>query len=124
MNTTFRLFALLSFALFAFVGRVAADPVSDAKGRIAGRQSEVAALKTSGAVGENNRGLLEVRGGGGNAAKVVADENHDRGVLYAEAAKRSGASADDAGRARAKQIAANSAPGVWVQKEDGAWVKK
>jgi len=54
----------------------------------------------------------------------VAEENSDRGVLYAEVAKRSGVSADNAGRARARQIAANSAPGVWVQKEDGSWYKK
>lgn len=124
MKTTLRLLALLSLALFTFTARVAADEVGDAKQRISARQSEVASLKTSGAIGENNRGLLEVRGGGGNAAKVVADENRDRTVLYAEVAKRSGASADEAGRARAKQIAANSAPGVWVQKEDGSWHKK
>ena len=124
MKTTLRLLALLSVAFFTFVARAAADDVSEAKQRIAARQSEVASLKTSGAVGENNRGLLEVRGGGGSSASIVAEENRDRGVLYAEVAKRTGVSADDAGRARAKQIAANSAPGVWVQKEDGTWQKK
>lgn len=124
MKTTLRLLALLSLAFFAFAARAVADDVSEAKQRIAARQSEVASLKTSGAVGENNRGLLEVRGGGGSSATIVADENRDRGVLYAEVAKRTGVSADDAGRARAKQIAANSAPGVWVQKEDGTWQKK
>ena len=124
MKTTLRLLALLSLALFSFTTRVVADDVADARQRIAARQSEVASLKTGGALGENNRGFLEARGGGGNTAAVVADENRDRGVLYAEVAKRTGVSADDAGRARAKQIAANSAPGVWVQKEDGTWQKK
>ncbi|MCX6951456.1 MAG: DUF1318 domain-containing protein [Verrucomicrobia bacterium] len=124
MKTTLRLLALFSLAFFSLAARAVADEVGDAKQRIAARQSEVASLKTSGAVGENNRGLLEVRGGGGSSAKVVAEENRDRGILYAEAGKRSGVSADEAGRARAKQIAANSAPGVWVQKDDGTWQKK
>ena len=84
----------------------------------------MAALKTSGAIGENNRGLLEARGGGGNSAKVIADENSDRAMLYAEAAKRTGVSAEEAGKARARQIAANSAPGIWLQREDGSWYKK
>jgi uncharacterized protein len=124
MKTALRLLALTSLALSFFVGRAMADDVSDAKQRIAARQAEVAALKTSGAVGENNRGFLEVRGGGGSSASVVAEESRDRGILYAEVAKRTGVSAEEAGRARAKQIAANSAPGIWLQREDGAWYKK
>jgi uncharacterized protein YdbL (DUF1318 family) len=124
MKITLRFLALFALAFFAFGARAAADEVSDAKQRIASRQGEVAALKTKGAIGENNRGFLEVRDGGGNAAQVVADENRDRGVLYAEAARRTGASAEEAGKARARQIAAASAPGVWVQKEDGTWAKK
>ncbi len=124
MKTILRLLALLSLTFGLFGVHALASPVSDAQQRIAARQGEVASLKTSGAVGENNRGYLEVRGGGGNAASVVSDENRDRAVLYAEAGKRSGVSPDDAGKARAKQIAANSAPGVWVQREDGTWQKK
>jgi uncharacterized protein YdbL (DUF1318 family) len=105
-------------------GSAVAQDIAAAKQRMASRQSEVASLKTSGAVGENNRGLLEVRRSGGASAKIVADENSDRGVLYAEVAKRTGVSVDDSGRARAKQIAANSAAGVWIQKEDGSWHQK
>ena len=124
MNTPLRLFVLLALALFSLAGSAGAQDIAAAKQRMASRQSEVASLKTSGAVGENNRGLLEVRRGGGASAKVVADENSDRGVLYAEVAKRTGVSVEDSGRARAKQIAANSAAGVWVQKEDGSWHQK
>jgi hypothetical protein len=124
MKTTLRLLALVCLAFATVSIRAVAADVAGAQQRISARQSEVASLKTSGAVGENNRGFLEVRGGGANAASVVSAENGDRGVLYAEVAKRTGGSADEAGRARAKQIAANSAPGVWVQKEDGTWQKK
>lgn len=124
MKLTRTLLALLSLLLIGLVGQARADEVSDAKQRIAARLSEVAQLKLNGAIGENNRGYLEVRGGGGNSAAVVADENRDRATLYAEAAKLTGRSADEIGRARARDIAANSAPGVWIQREDGTWQKK
>lgn len=124
MKTMLRIWALLAVTFLGLAATVRADEVADAKQRIAARQSEVAALKQSGALGENNRGLLEVRGGGGNAATVAADENRDRSVLYAEVAKKTGTSADEVGRSRAKQIAANSAAGIWVQHEDGSWHKK
>ncbi|HYD84252.1 MAG TPA: YdbL family protein, partial [Opitutus sp.] len=81
-------------------------------------------LKSSGAVGENNRGFLEVRGGGGDASSVVRAENADRETVYAAIAKQTGSSAEQVGRARARQIAAGSAPGVWLQREDGNWYKK
>lgn len=124
MKTTLRLFCLLSLVLVCFAGRSLADEVADAKLHINARQSDVVALKKSGVVGENNRGYLEIRDGGGSAASVVTDENRDRNVLYAELTKRTGISTDEAGRARAKQIAANSAPGVWLQRDDGGWYQK
>ena len=124
MKLTLRLFALMTLALVVPAVRALAADLAAVKQRVEARQSEVAALKTSGAIGENNRGLLEARGGGGNSAKVIADENSDRAMLYAEAAKRTGVSAEEAGKARARQIAANSAPGIWLQREDGSWYKK
>lgn len=125
MNKTLRLFALFSILLFGGGAlRLAADPVSEAQQRITARLAEVNSLLKSGAIGENNRGFLEVRGGGGNASAVVSAENHDRGVLYAEGARRTNTSAEEVGRSRARQIAANTAPGVWIQGEDGNWRKK
>ena len=88
------------------------------------RLSSVDALKSKGAIGENNRGFLEVRDGGGDAASVVSAENSDREAVYAAIAKQTGASAETVGKERAKRIAASSAAGVWVQKEDGTWAKK
>jgi hypothetical protein len=124
MKRTLRILSLVSFLFFGFAGHVLADAVSDAKQRIAARQSEVGALKLNGSLGENNQGYVEVRGGGGNAGSVASAENRDRGVLYAEVARLTGKSAAEVGKARAKEIAANSAPGVWIQGEDGNWRKK
>jgi uncharacterized protein YdbL (DUF1318 family) len=76
-------------------------------------------------VGENNRGFLELRkAGDASGSAAVAAENQDRAVVFADAAARAGSTADAVGRTFARQIAAASASGVWVQREDGSWYKK
>jgi len=69
-------------------------------------------------------GFLEVRQAQGNAAAIVDAENRDRSAVFAEAAARTGSSADAVGRSFARQVAAASAPGVWLQRDDGSWYKK
>jgi uncharacterized protein len=92
------------------------------RARMEQRISQIDALKTSGVLGENNRGFLEVRSGDDQG--VAAAENADRAAVYAALAKKTGATADSVGKARAKQIAGASAKGVWVQAENGQWAKK
>lgn len=101
-----------------------AEDLGSVKNRMNQRLAQLDQLKSSGAVGENNRGFVEVRGGGGDAATVVSAENADREVVYAAIAKQTGSNSDQVGRARARQIATASARGVWLQKEDGSWYKK
>ncbi len=117
---------LCTFFLTTLMFAVAAvgAPVDEAKGRMRERVPVIDALKRSEAVGENNRGYLEVRKDEGEAAEVVAGENTDRRVVFADAAARSGASAEVVGRSFARQIASASAPGVWLQRENGEWYKK
>jgi uncharacterized protein YdbL (DUF1318 family) len=104
---------------------VFAASAADLRRQMAARLPAIDAMKTSEAVGENNRGLLEVRAAGkADAASLVAEENRDREAVYALIAKETGATVESVARARAKQIAANSLPGVWVQDEGGAWKKK
>ena len=50
--------------------------------------------------------------------------NRDCEAVYALIAKDTGATADAVGRARARQIAAASSAGVWIQDESGQWKKK
>jgi uncharacterized protein len=120
-----RLFLLgTALAISGAVQPARAQDLGSVKARMSQRLSQVDTLKSNGAVGENNRGLLEVRRGGGDAASVVSAENADRETVYAALAKQTGSSADQVGRARAKQIAAASAAGVWLQREDGGWYKK
>ncbi len=123
MKTHFSRLALLLFVLVLAPVMTRAEDLGAVRARMEQRLSRIDALKSSGAIGENNQGLLEVRTAG-EATAVVADENKDRAVVYAELAKRTGASADSVGRARAKQIANNSASGVWLQRESGEWYQK
>jgi len=116
-------------ALFATLcvvtATVFAASAADLRRQMAARLPAIDAMKTSEAVGENNRGLLEVRAAGkADAASLVAEENRDREAVYALIAKETGATPESVGHARAKQIAANSRPGGWVQDESGAWKKK
>ena len=119
-----RLFPLFAAVCLVTVSAFAAS-AADLRRQMAERLPAIDAMKTSEAIGENNRGLLEVRAAGkADATSLVADENRDREAVYAYIAKETGATTDSVGRARAKQIAANSRPGVWVQDESGAWKKK
>jgi len=120
-NRIVTLFALVCLATAPAFAASAAD----LRRQMSERLPAIDAMKSSEAIGENNRGLLEVRAAGQAAATtLVADENRDREAVYALIAKETGATADSVGRARAKQIAANSRPGVWVLDESGAWKKK
>lgn len=120
-----RLLVVAIFSVVSFATVVAhAEDLGAVKSRMSQRLAKIDQLKEAGAIGENNRGLIELRGGDAAAGDVVAAENRDRQAVYAEIAKQAGASAEQVGRKRAQQIAAGSAPGVWVQKEDGTWYKK
>jgi len=117
---------LTLFAALCLVTATAfAATASDLRRQMEQRLPAIDAMKTAEAIGENNRGLLEVRPAGkADAASLVAEENRDREAVYALIAKETGATPDSVGRARAKQIAANSRAGVWVQDAGGAWKKK
>lgn len=119
------MFQRILFALVLFVGAgplVQAQNLGEVKARMEKRVPSIDALKTQGVLGENNRGFLEVRSGDDQG--VAAAENADRAVVYAALAKQAGATADAVGKARAKQIFAASAKGVWVQSPGGEWMKK
>lgn len=106
-------------AAVAFAGDVAA-----AKAGMKERVSVIDKLKTEGAVGEANTGLLAVRSPAPETDKVVAAENADRAVLFADVAKKNGETPESVAKTWARQLAAGSKPGVWLQREDGTWYKK
>lgn len=124
MNASLRSAALIFAALGVGAVVAQADEVAAAKAGMRQRVAEIDVLKTAGEIGEANSGLLAQRGASAEAAKVVAAENADRSVVFADTAKKTGGTADAVGKAFARQIAAASKPGVWLQREDGGWYKK
>ncbi len=115
--------ALLLAAAFAAPAAHAQD-LGAIKAKMTRRLPQVDKLKEQGALGENNRGLLEVRENKNNAAAVASEENADRQAVYAAIAKQQKTTAEEVGKARARQIAQSSKPGVWIQDEKGGWRKK
>jgi len=88
----------------------------------------------AGNIGENNTGFVEVRDDGALGLKdkaalrdLVRDENNDRTKLYAEVAKALSIDPSQVGRVQkifAESWINNAAPGWWVQRDDGSWVRK
>jgi uncharacterized protein YdbL (DUF1318 family) len=119
---------LIALSIALLVGGMAvtahAQDLNAVKNRMAQRLSKLDEFKAKGLLGENNKGFVELRGSDAAAGDVMAEENKDRGDVYAAIAKSNGTSADQVGRARARKIATESAAGVWLQKDDGSWYKK
>ena len=126
MNRLPRLFAMVLWVLVGIAAAArAAEGLDAVKQRMAQRLPAVDALKSRGAVGENNRALLEIRGQASVAeAETVAAENADRELVYASLARETGRPVADVRQRRAEQIAATSRPGVWLQAADGSWRQK
>jgi len=120
---------VLIFA-FAFSGLAAASSVmgenqSAIQGRMIQRVESIDALKTKAVIGENNKGFLEQRGPlKPDQTAVMNAENADRKALYAILADRLRLTVSVVGQGRAEDLRKKSAPGVWLQGQDGAWFKK
>lgn len=125
MKTLARLLLVFALLFGAASAARAADDLAAEKARMTARIAAIDALKLKGALGENNQALLEVRDPAvKEAAAVAAEENKDRAAVYATLAKSQGVTAAEVAKARARQLAANSAKGVWVQDDKGTWAKK
>ncbi len=94
------------------------------KSKMAARIPAINSLKTQGAIGENNVGLLEYRSASKPQQDLIAAENKDRKLVYKAIGKQQGVSAALVGKRRAKQIVAAGKTGQWFQKTDGNWYKK
>lgn len=123
-TTLLRFLLMISLALMTGTVAMPAQDLGAAQTRMAERLPRIDALKAEGTLGENNRGLLEVRGASEEAGTVSVAENRDREAVYAGIARQTGATPAAVGVARARQIAAKSAPGVWLQRENGEWYRK
>lgn len=101
----------------------------------ASRLAEVNAYKSSGVIGENNRGDLEIRDLGAvtdlraraEAQKLVRAENADRDKLYAEIAAAKNVDPSQLDKVRetyAETLRENARSGDWIQLPGGTWKQK
>ena len=97
-------------------------------------KDDVEEFKRDGAVGENARGLLDIRPlprlqTDANYRKlvedIVAEENRDRQIIMQRITEiNSNAPASEVEKVFAKMNHDNARSGDWLQLPDGAWVKK
>jgi len=105
----------------------AAEDLGAVKARMKERVKKIAALKMEQAVGENNRGYLDVRAPAkldAPARALVEAENADRRLVYQAIAEATHTTVELVGRRRAEQLREDAASGVLLQREDGSWYEK
>lgn len=101
----------------------------------AARLAEINGYKSSGVIGENNKGDLEIRDLGAisdlrvraDVQKLVRAENADREQLYREIAAAKNidpAQLDKIRETYAATLRENARPGDWIQMPDGSWKQK
>jgi len=90
------------------------------------RFSELRALKMSGAIGENNRGYVEVLKGASNARSIASEENRDRKVIYQTIAEQNGleGALSTIESAFAQVQADKASAGDKIQEANGSWTTK
>jgi uncharacterized protein YdbL (DUF1318 family) len=137
METAFSGPASFSFVPSAYAQQettVSTPTIRALKQSLKDREPALTAFFNNGSLGEANSGLVDIRDESALNLKdkatlrnLVNDENSDRQKLYAEVAKALNIDPSQIGRIQkifAESWIKNSAPGWWVQKESGEWVKK
>jgi uncharacterized protein YdbL (DUF1318 family) len=104
------------------------------KDAMAARFPQLQPLYGKGAVGETSNGLVAIRDTGALSLKekadvnrLVADENRDRTALYTEIIKANNidmGTLPEVQRIFANSWRGKSAPGWWIQQDNGQWAKK
>ncbi|XPV74977.1 MAG: YdbL family protein [Desulfovibrio sp.] len=119
-NKTRFIYALALILTFTLCSAAMAQGIKD---RMKNRLPAITQLKQTGAIGENNAGMLQVLSGGSGQA-VVNAENADRQKVYQAIAKQQNVSPDFVAKRRAAQIRSKAPAGEMLQKPDGSWYKK
>jgi len=112
---------LVFLGIFLIIGTCSAQGIKE---RMKQRLPVIVELKAKGIVGENNSGYLAFVTGKKVNENIVASENKDRKTIYAHIAKQQNTSLALVEKRRATALAGRAAPGEFIQKADGAWIRK
>ena len=114
---------LLVTPVYAAEGALSPE-VQDAALRRKDRLSMLAAWESKGVIGENARGLVELRNAASadaSVAGIIEAENSDRMTIYQALARKNGTAVDDVQKLYAKRLQSDAPAGTQVQAEDGSW---
>jgi len=114
----------LILAIAAVLVFAASLPAQGIKERMKERLPVIAELKQQGIVGEDNRGYLAFVGDVKSHETLIEQENQDRKAIYTQIAAQQNTSISVVEKNRAFQLAERAAPGTYVQKPDGTWIRK
>ncbi len=129
VNAIFFIF-LITLGLISFAAIGQETNLRELQARIRERLPRINELKQAEMVGENNQGYLTVRKKPAReeqaqeVKKLVEQENNDRKKVYTMIGIQHNAPLELVGRRRARQIFKAAIPGVWVQTQEGEWIKK
>ena len=103
--------ALLFSLMLAMTGAFAAD---------------LTTAKAQGLVGEQNNGYLGLvkNDAPADVKALVTDVNGQRKAQFAQIAAKNGIAVEEAAKVFAREAAARTAPGNYIQNPAGGWVKK
>jgi len=124
MRTNKRFQTILAMLAAVILLTASLSCASSLKERMKQRIPAIKELKTNGAVGESNQGLLIFKKDSPAQLTLINDENSDRLKVYTAIAKKQGTTVNFVGSRRAAQIAAKAKNGAWLQNENGTWYQK
>ncbi|MCD8483230.1 MAG: YdbL family protein [Verrucomicrobia bacterium] len=124
MNANYKILSYILLCFFLLSATVTLSAQAELQ-RMQERLPQTDALRLSGKVGENNRGLLEARTELTPEERAIVNaENADRISLYRQIARNQKRVRRGSGRQRAIRIAQQARSGVWLQNAAGEWLQK
>ena len=88
--------------------------------------ADLTTVKAQGLVGEQNNGYLGLVKGDAppDVKALVADVNGQRKAQFKQIAAKNGIAEDEAAKVFAREAAARTAPGNYIQNQSDGWMKK
>ena len=87
------------------------------------RYQGLASAESSGRIGENKSGFVELRGDA-SLGSLVSDENSDRMVIYRSISEKNGAALNEVQKLYAKKLQSGAPSGTPIESDSGEWTTK
>ena len=122
MNTKKYYNCLILGFIFSVLGNFA---FADYASRMKDRLPALVQAKDQGVVGEGTDGFVYVRESGSEKiAKMVADENEDRKILFKAMSSKTGGSVEEVANKFSKALVLKSKKGHWCRRSSGEWMQR